>query len=143
MTQYSGSGWIKESMHHDNKEFSISPLGEAVADLLGELFCGIYHVDAGALRRVDWANNHHVSISIGWKDWATCDFDLLTRLVFLAHRMALRVSMEPTRSKYVRLLFHQRTRRGSGWQRHPTLAEAVATFEQNVSVPEYQDCEDA
>jgi hypothetical protein len=139
MAQYSGAGWIEHEMHHGDADFKISPLGKAVADLLGELFQGIYHLDLGALHRVDWANDHHVSVSIGWKDWSTYDFNLLTKLVFLAHHMALRVELEPSRNQYVRLIFHQRKRTGNGWERHPTLREAVAAFEQSVSLPEYQD----
>lgn len=134
---YAGADWVEKEMHHAEKDFQISPLGRAVADFLGELFLGIYHLDMPALHKVEWGNNHHISVSIGWKDWATYDYDLLTRLVFLAHHMALRVELCPTRSQYVRLMFHQRTRKGAGFSSHPSLRQAVDKFESGVHIPEF------
>jgi hypothetical protein len=139
MAQYSGAGWVVNEMHHGDADFKISPLGKAVADLLGELFLGIYHLDMGALHRVNWNDDHHISIVIGWKDWSTFDNDLLSRLVFLAHHLALRVDLDPRANNYLMLTFFQRKRSGSGWDRHPTLRQAVAAFEQSVSLPEYED----
>lgn len=139
MPDFSGADWIEKEMYHGDKEFKISPLGRNVADFLGELFCGIYHLDLGALNRVEWGNTYFINISIGWKTWSTYDFDLLTRLVFLSHRMALRVELQPTRNQYIRLLFHQRKRSGGFSERMPTLAQAVKQFEELVSIPEYLD----
>jgi len=139
VSKHSGAGWIESEMHYGDKNFKISPLGRAVADLLGELFLGIYHLDLGSLHRVEWDNDHHISIVIGWKDWSTFDNNLLTRLVFLAHHTALRVDLDPRANNYLMLTFYQRKRSGSGWDRHPTLREAVDIFEQTVDLPEFRD----
>ncbi len=47
---YAGSDWIKKSL----KITKMSPIGEAVADLLGEVYQGIYHLETRSLRKVDW-----------------------------------------------------------------------------------------
>ncbi len=138
---YAGADWVENEMHHAEKDFKISPLGRAVADFLGELFLGIYHLDISALHKVEWGNNHHIIVSIGWKSWATYDYDLLTRLVFLAHHMALRVELQPSRNQYVRLMFHQKSRSGK-YESHPTLRQAVERFEAGVNIPEFVDAED-
>lgn len=118
---------------------AFSPLGERVADLLGELFLGIYHLDHNALRRVDWSSNQHIEFSLGWRQLATADYDELTRLVFLAHHMAIRVSIEASTHHYLRLIFHQRVREGEHAYRHLALDDAVRAFKESVSVPEYQE----
>jgi hypothetical protein len=115
----------------------ISPLGWEVAELLGELFYGIYHLDHKALKRTDWSNNSFIEFSLGWQCLATFDIDGLTRLVFLAHHRGIRIEVQGSKANYLKLLFHKRKRKGNIYQRHPTLAEAVAKFRIDVTMPEY------
>lgn len=144
--KYAGSDWLLLQLRYlnpdKNPEALLSDLGQNVANLLGELFCGIYHLDHKALYRVDWSNNICIVFSLGWHQLATVDFDELTELVFLAHHMAIRVSIEASTHKYLKLIFHQRTRIGGYSERHPTLDEAVAIFKKNVSIPEYTILQD-
>lgn len=139
MTEYAGVDWLEEHLKYVDPDLVISPLGRKVADFLGELFYGIYHLDPRALNRADWANNHHVIVSIGHQDWSTFDFSNLTRLVFLAHHMALRVNIRGSKVNYIQLMFHERQRKGDLYKRHPTIDEAVSTFKANVTIQEYQD----
>jgi hypothetical protein len=135
---YSGSDWLIKQMSYVKPEMVISELGLQVADLLGELFYGIYHLDYKALNRVDWANTHYIEVSVGWKSWSSVDFDTLTRLVFLAHHRAMRIDIAPIKYQWMRLLFHQRGRTGSeNLEKHPTLDEAVSRFKQDVYLPEF------
>jgi hypothetical protein len=53
--------------------------------------------------------------------------------------MALKVNIRGAKSGYIQLMFHKRWRNGDSCQRHPTLDEAVATFKNNVTFPEYQE----
>ena len=135
-TKYAGADWLIKQMEYVKPGLVVSDLGKSVADLLGELFGGIYHLDHKSLNKVDWSNKNYIEISIGWQSWSTVDFDQLTRLVFLAHHMAIRVDLTPTKYQFVRLLFHQRGRVGNNSERHPTLDEAVEKFKKNVSFAE-------
>jgi hypothetical protein len=142
-TKYSGADWIqKEIMTPYSRtighEVEMSPLGRRVADLLGELFGGIYHLDHKALRRVDWSMDLFIKFNLGHHELATTDFNELTRLVFLAHHMSIRVSIEASAHDHLMLLFHPRPRSGFT-RRHPTLSEAVKSFEETVSIPAYED----
>jgi hypothetical protein len=111
------------------KERQMSPIGERVADLLGYLFCGIYHIRT-TVERTDWTNPQHIAATLPPRvTLATFDGGDLTKLVFLAHHMCLRVEIEPAGPRCLRLLFHQRQRGGNLYERHPTLAEAVAAFD--------------
>ena len=139
MAEYSGSDWIERQLKCDNPHIQMSQLGQDVADLLGELYCGIYHLDLKQLFKVDWTNKYYIEISIGWKPFATVDYDELTRLVFLAHHRAIRVELSAATHKYIHLIFHQRKRIGDYAHRHPTLDEAVDDFKKHVSLPEFQD----
>jgi hypothetical protein len=136
MSAYSGADWIKKSMMYPKE---MSELGKNVADLLGELFYGIYHLGSNQLRKVDWSNKHYIEFILGWKTLSTFDFDELTRLVFLAHHMAIRVEISPHAFNFIMLRFHQRQRNSDFALRHPTLDKAVTTFKTNVTIPEYID----
>ena len=135
MNKYAGADWIEKEMSYRDPEMKLSPLGKAVADLLGEWMYGIYHLNYKSLYKVDWSNNHYIEISIYCSALSTCDYNDLTRLVFLAHHMAIRIQLEPSTHHHMRMMFHQRTRGGHG-QYHPTLDTAVSLFKQTVSIPE-------
>jgi hypothetical protein len=114
-----GALWLRQC-----QVSAISPLGERVAELLDDLFGGIYHLEGAEL--VDWANDHHIEVRVAYKEWATFDSNLLTRLVFLAHDRCLRLSVSPRSHRALTLLFYPRQRGGRIDERHPTLEEAVA-----------------
>ncbi len=137
--QYAGADWLESTLRHERPELVISPFGRVVADFLGELFAGIYHMDVQALRRADWTHQDFIVVNIGYQSMATFDDDKLTRLVFLAHHLAIRVSIksEKRRIRSISLTFSQRERTGDLYFRHPTLDQAVADFKKHVSLPEY------
>jgi hypothetical protein len=118
MTKQSGSAWLRQC-----RITELSPLGEQVADLLGDLFVGLYHLEGAA--SLDWANDHHIEVRVVHKDWASFDSNLLTKLIFLAHDRCLRVSLNPRSHHAMTLLFHQRKREGGVWERHPTIEQAL------------------
>lgn len=120
MSQYSGANWVKSVFKCD-----MSPLGEAVADLLGDVFLGIYHLDEKALKRVDWSNTYYIEFCFGdRKELCTWDYDELTRLMVLAHDRMIRVSIEPRNFRCLTLRFHQRnSRTGPIDTRYPTLED--------------------
>lgn len=126
--RYAGSDWLRSAL----KDRPISPLGERVADLLGDLFRGLYHWSG--YRRVDWSSEHHIRVTIGWQSWSTWDFNDLTRLVFLAHHYAIRVQLGPCNFRHFELMFHQRDPEATKTsRRHPTLRQAVTAFEKEMS----------
>ena len=118
---YSGSDWIKSSL----KITEMSPLGEAVADLLGQVYLGIYHLPTSSLRKVDWMNDTWVSIAI-LGPLCTVDGNGLTRLVVLAHDRLIRVEIDGAAPNYLRLTFHQRkSREGRLYDRCPTMVNHI------------------
>lgn len=120
---YAGVEWLKEHAHIAE----VSPFGACVANLLGDLFCGLYHWDGW--RSVDWGNAQFIRVAVGWKDLATYDSSLLTRLVFLAHDYAIRVEVNACNFHHLELYFHPRARRSAHTSgRHPSLEEAVASW---------------
>ena len=136
MGDYSGSEWIQNNYKHSHPSMVMSDLGKHVADLLGELFYGIYHINQNSLDRVNWENQYHIEISIGWTSWSTFDFSNLTRLVFLAHHRAIRVDLSPCNFTHIELMFHQRSRSKEIARGHPTLDDAVKTFKKDVTLEE-------
>jgi len=118
---YAGSGWIESATKQ-----KLSPLGIKVADLLGDLFLGIYHIER-EISKVNWSDPHCIEINIQ-QDFSTFDYDRLTRLVFLAHWYSVRVQMTACNFRYIKLMFHNRKREGFIYERHPTLEEATEDF---------------
>lgn len=129
--QYAGAEWIKQNITADTSE-----LGRDVADFLGDLFRGIYHLNPTSLRKVDWKNPHFVRVTIN-KGLATFDFDELTRIVVLSHDRMIRVSVEPLARGYLSLLFHKRiAREGSIMERMPFLEDHVAQIREEYLIKE-------
>lgn len=122
-----GSDWIKAAYKCEMSEFGIR-----VADLLGKVFQGIYHLAGPALKRVDWSDNYRVELHLVESyasDLATYDFDLLTRLVVASHDQCIRISIAPHTFRCVKLLFHSRKRADGQLnisQRMPTLEDHAA-----------------
>lgn len=113
---YQGAGWVKLSLKKE-----LSSLGESVADLLGDVFKGIYHLPDTALNKVKWDNDYCIEFTY-YGSLETVDFNLLTILVVLAHDRMIRVSIRGIGPGYMRLQFHQRNARtGSMSERYPTI----------------------
>lgn len=103
-----------------------SPFGRQVADILGQVWRGIYHMDDRAIERADWANKHSIRVNI-YGSLDTYDFDYLTRLVILCHDHCIRLEIIPSGPRGLGLCFSARTcRRGSVSRRHPTMETAIA-----------------
>lgn len=108
----------------------ISPLGLNVAKLLDRLYYGIYHMESRY--RVNWDNTYFIEANVT-TDLATYDGNMLTRLVFLAHAYAIRVSINPSGPGRIKLMFWQREPGTTGpmCKRHPTLDQAVEDFKKS------------
>lgn len=128
--KYSGSEWLKSEV----KE--LSPLGIEVADILGQVFLGIYHIDHTVLRRnVDWGNKYFISLVLD-KSLATFDFNELTCLVVLCHDRMIRLSIDGAKKGCITLLFHQRKgRAGRMSERMPFLEEQIKNIREEIGLP--------
>lgn len=93
---------------------------ELATEYFTRLYCGAHHIP-GKVRDfgVGWSVNDPGYMS-------TWDMDRLTRAVFLAHDMGLRLEISPC-MRYMRLAIHKRDRSGTIMEGHPTLEEAVAS----------------
>ncbi len=132
VTKYSGADWIESAC-----KIECSPLGKKVADLLGQVFRGIYHVQCDACR-VDWTATHEIRFRYyGGRGLSTYDAGELTYLVVLCHDAGIRLSIQP----YMRALmlsFTQRSTRehGNSWERHPTLEDHAGAIRNEMALPD-------
>jgi hypothetical protein len=117
--KYAGADWLIKSY----PDLKPSPLGVKVADMLGMVWSGLYHLDPRIIKKTNWADPYCISVLIQ-QSLATADWQDLTELVILCHDFAVRMDLAP-HMRYLRLFFHQRTREGHYNQRHPTIEEAV------------------
>lgn len=121
---YAGSDWVAK-----NYKGTMSPLGITVADLLGDMYQGIYHIASGrAFDKVKWSDPDIIVVILPShaSQMANHDFNHLTRLVVLTHDRCLRVSIEPHGFRYLRLMFHPRNRGNDICREIPTLEDHVA-----------------
>lgn len=123
MSNYSGADWLKGGIGAEN----ISAFGAQVANILGDVYFGIYHLDYKALKKVDWKNTDWIEIVV-FGGLSTFDYDQLTRLVVLCHDRAVRLEIKAASYRYLRLCFSPRTREGNTYERHPILEEAAANI---------------
>lgn len=105
---------------------SVSNLGIEVANLLDELYNGIYHIRHNALAKVSWDNEIYISIIVEDASFATYDFNRLTKLVVLCHDKCMRCEIHGKGPGYIELIFHKRKcRDGQIYERHPTIEDHV------------------
>lgn len=119
------------------KGLEVSPLGKQVAEILNYVFVGLYHMSISDIVSGAWHRNDVITLNIGWVGWSTYDYDLLTKLVFCAHRACIRIDMKPVGMNYMRISFSKRERNGDLMTGHPRLDDAVANFNETVTFPEY------
>lgn len=120
---YAGASWIEASFKNE-----MSLLGKAVANLLGRVFQGIYHLDTRSLKRVNWADTYCIEY-VFRGDLATVDFGHLTALVIFAHDEMIRVSIRGCGPGYLKMQFHQRASRfGNMSERYPTMEDHIEIF---------------
>jgi len=129
-TDYQGAEYIRGAICKD-----ISPLGIEVANILGQAWAGIYHLEHEIRhKRTHWENPHWIEIVI-YGGLATWDFNQLTQLVVLCHDRAIRLEINGAANGYLKLMFHPRKRKGlSIYSKHPTLEENTKLIRDGVGL---------
>lgn len=93
-------------------------------EMLCDLALGEHHLH-GIVR----AYGRGIHINSRFNGLATFDFDGLTRLVLLAHDRCIRAEIAPSGPGMIGItLFKRPKRTGSGFERHPTIEEAIEMF---------------
>lgn len=121
---YSGWEWVETQLRYRKPEMKMSDFGRRVADILGDVFAGIYHLSHKSLERVGWDGETWIQYIL-YGELSTWDFSNLTRLVLLAHERHVRISVSGASPNHLRIEFHPRTRDGDTYHRHPTIDEQV------------------
>ncbi len=124
---YQGANEIRNQMNYwpvkDRKV--LSSLGEKAANILGELVFGFNHWPSRIkLHKVEWDNELHIEVPFEVHELATYDFNVLTRLVILAHDANVRVTLWPSGKRF-----------SIGFMKyddHPSLEAAAKTLRDRI-----------
>jgi hypothetical protein len=102
---YAGRVWLTRQLAA-SKRPAPSELGEVVADILGEVFRGIYHLSESALfhERTAWHSEWTIAI-ITRQELANHDSPELTWLVLLCHAQGVRVAVNAKTVGYLEIRF--------------------------------------
>jgi len=93
------------------------------AEMFADLMCGWHHC-----RKIHRAGSG-VKMSVSGGKLATFDFDLLTKLVIMAHDRCIRAEISHSGPRMVSIILHKReAREGAMHRRHPTIHEAVERY---------------
>ncbi len=114
---YQGARWVEAQGK------PMSELGRQVAEVLGAVYQGIYHV-SHEVGRTDWSRPDVVEVVLAEYEVATFDAEHLSRLVILCHDACVRLAIRPC-MRNLRLVFTRRRRDGCTVERHPTIEEAI------------------
>jgi len=130
--KHSGADWVRSAF----PKITLTPLGATVADLLGDVFSGIYHLDQKQLAKVKWDDPYVVTVLLGHQSLATFDSPYLTWLVVLSHDRMLRMDIRAKTVNMLELMFHQRKdRAGSVSERMPTMEQHLAAIRKYYPAP--------
>lgn len=106
-----------------------SEFGARVATLLSLWLGGLHHFFPAGKRLPNFADDRFIEATLGHVTLDTFDGSGMTRLVFLAHALCIRVEVEGAAPRYLRFAFTRRAgREGRIFERHPTLASAARRF---------------
>lgn len=119
-SEYAGAEWLREQ----RRDIAPSPLGEEVAEAMGEIWQGLYHLPPHSIEKTKWDDPYVICVNIRGS-LATTDFNQLTRLVFIAHDRCLRLEICPSGPGLLRLMWHKRQRGGGVSKDHPTIEGAL------------------
>ena len=109
-----------------------SDVGYRVADMLDIAVGGLHHIDQRAAKAANWSDTLFVSMDWRYPNLGTFDGDVLTRLVFLAHDLCIRIEIDARKAGVPTLMFHPRRCREGGFSaRHPHLADAVRVWRES------------
>jgi len=124
MEKFAGADWLREILA--KRGIPLSRLGSDVANMLGQAFCGIYHLNDSELfnKRTAWASETHIEMVVR-RDLSTYNDSTLTILVLEAHRLGVRLCIEGAANNYLRLRFLPYYRDGDQRYKHRTIDEAI------------------
>ncbi len=100
----------------------MAPFEERAQQVLNAVYRGAHHVPMNVKKGWFWCVSDTV-------DFATYDFDLLTRFVFACHDLCVRGSIAPSGPGRIKIMIHDRKGRvGDMFERHPDLETAIADY---------------
>ena len=99
---------------------------EKATEFFADLYFGEHHFPSKLKEWGEgWMMNH-------FGDCSTFDFDLMTRLVFLAHDKCVRAEISQGGPRAIRIAIWQRTHReGRMFERHPTIDQALGIWRES------------
>ena len=108
-----------------NTKQKLSPLARNVAQVLEAMGCGGVYNRPISFDRVDWTNESWIEINWGGT-LASWDSPALTALWAWGAALKLRVEVEPSSPRHIKLIFWQRKEReGSMCSRLPTARKQI------------------
>lgn len=120
--RYAGSDWLRPQCPQ------LSVFGALIADILGQVYAGLYHLDLTLTggRRIRWDAEDYILVEV-YGELASFDASYLTALLVLCHDNAVRLAIQRGgRLGTLKLHFSKRQHNVPDfWARHPTLEQAV------------------
>jgi len=113
----------------------MSTLAEKVLIIISKLYRGLHNAPYGFLDKFPIKETFYIPFELKGT-LATTDFNTLTRLVFMAHDLAIRVEIQSTRKHCTLIYFHERVHQHKdekfeSTRHHPTLEQAIEWWRKN------------
>ena len=131
MRQYAGADWLEKTWSY-RKPRKLTAFARLVADIIGAVWKGIYHLDYGKTLRENFEFDERMVQLILPRTISTYDFSDLTELVILCSAYSVRLEICPHNFNYLKLYFHRRQpprRNDSVSERHPNIAQVCRRME--------------
>ena len=104
----------------------------ACAEMLADIYGGFHHLYSDI-------KEHGTGIEISTTPFrlATFDFSALTVAIFMAHDRMIRLSLDQSGPRMIKLVLHRRHKReGKMHERHPTIETALAMYRERFPKPQ-------
>jgi len=111
------------------QEIKLNAFQQKVVVMLDRCLGGIHNFPGNLFYQgkgdpLPWSRPEFVEVTI-YKALSTYDFNELTYMVIMCHDDTIRMQITPCNMQYLTLMFHERKREGSNFERHPTIEQAI------------------
>ena len=113
VTKHAGAAWLLATLTDLDKPL-MSDLGVKVANVLGQVFKGVYHAEKEVTSKyVGWDNPYEITVTV-WNEFASFDSSRLTLLLLCCEQAGILVEFYGSFGSSTRLIFKP-TNPGTEW----------------------------
>ncbi len=122
--KYAGAKWLQKQIDGRRKPYELSPLAIDIADIMGQIECGLYHWE-NVVSSKGWQGKDRIELNYPFKLKTGFFGGSLTLLVMLCHSKKIELKISPCSPTAIKLSFVRASEQPAISECIPVLADKV------------------